>query len=538
MLFAGLWFGEKKPAMWSFLKPHVQVLQTLENGVEFESPTRGKFTCRAVLLCVTCDLPARCLVCNGMQYNGEHGCWKCLQSGLTVPAGAGYARAFPYQQGDPKGPARDKTNVFQHAKEATVQQLAGKSRYVVMGVKGPSWLSHLRYFDIVRGVAINYMHGVLLGVQKLLLKLWFKDTYVKCAFSIRKWVERVDVRLQNISPTLDVKRLPRTISGHIKYWKASELKSFLLYYGLPTLYGLLPDEYFEHYFCFVRATYLLLQGSIAETHLTMTEQLLDNFCGMFSRLYQLRFETLNLHQLLHLTDDVRDFGPLFTHSCFSFEDKNGFILKLIHGTQFIDKQIISAVSITQKLPELREKCFVPGSAAETLYNKLHSPSRPQRGEEILPGVYMIGKEYSKCLNNCEFQALEQFLGYAPFSAQVDAFNRIEFRSSYIYGLAYKRMTRRNCATIKYRIQDAFAFAQVNYFIRINSTSGVHHLAVVKALNCSNYNPLASSVSAVSHMDTILVIAISQICSNCLYVDIVDDPSKSYVCEIPNILEQD
>ena len=71
MLFAGLWFGEKKPAMWSFLKPHVQVLQTLENGVEFESPTRGKFTCRAVLLCVTCDLPARCLVCNGMQYNGN-----------------------------------------------------------------------------------------------------------------------------------------------------------------------------------------------------------------------------------------------------------------------------------------------------------------------------------------------------------------------------------------------------------------------------------------------------------------------------------
>ena len=301
---------------------------------------------------------------------------------------------------------------------------------------------------------------------------------------------------------------------------------------------MLPDEYFEHYFCFVRAKYLLLQDSIAETHLTMAEQLLDNFCGMFSRLYQLRFETLNLHQLLHLTDDVRDFGPLFTHSCFSFEDKNGFILKLIHGTQFIDKQIISAVSITQKLPELREKSFVPGSAAETLYNKLHSPSRPQRGEEILPGVYMIGKEYSKCLNDCEFQALEQFLGYAPFSAQVDAFNRIEFRSFYIYGLAYKRMTRRNCATIKYRIQDAFAFAQVNYFIRINSTSGVHHLAVVKALNCSNYNPLASSISAVSHMDTILVIAISQICSNCLYVDIVDKPSKSYVCEIPNILEQD
>lgn len=73
MLFAGLWFGEKKPAMWTFLRPHMNALKELETGVEFESPSRGQFVCKALLLACTCDLPTQCLVCNSMQYNGNTG---------------------------------------------------------------------------------------------------------------------------------------------------------------------------------------------------------------------------------------------------------------------------------------------------------------------------------------------------------------------------------------------------------------------------------------------------------------------------------
>ena len=120
------------------------------------------------------------------------------------------------------------------------------------------------------------------------------------------------------------------------------------------LYGLLPDNYFSHYTLFINAIFILLQESISEADLQEADRLLDCFCKSFSNLYQPLFYTLNVHQLLHLVDDVRDLGPLYTHSCFAFEDKNGFLLKLIHGTQFIDSQIISAVSITQKLPELHE----------------------------------------------------------------------------------------------------------------------------------------------------------------------------------------
>ena len=62
MLFAGMWFGDKKPAMWTFLKPFHELFSKLEQGVNFSVNGIGNVTCQGVLLGGTCDLPARCLV--------------------------------------------------------------------------------------------------------------------------------------------------------------------------------------------------------------------------------------------------------------------------------------------------------------------------------------------------------------------------------------------------------------------------------------------------------------------------------------------
>ena len=247
------------------------------------------------------------------------------------------------------------------------------------------------------------MHGVLLGGQKLLLTLWFSSKFSNQHFSISSKVDSIDFRLNQILPSSEIKRLPRSVADHLKYWKASELRSFLLYYGLPTLYGLLSDNYFAHYTLFVHAIYILLQDSISEADLQEADRLLDGFCKSFSTLYEERFYTLNVHQLLHLVDDVRDQGPLYTHSCFSFEDKNGFILKLIHGTQFIDNQILSAVALCQKLPELKGKCIPTGSEIDLLYQDLTRASKSKFRIEILPNACSRDKcnvsDMSKCHRN-------------------------------------------------------------------------------------------------------------------------------------------
>ena len=73
---------------------------------------------------------------------------------------------------------------------------------------------------------------------------------------------------------------------------------------------------------------------------------------MFSALYSKGKETINIHSLLHLADDVRNLGPLWTHSCFLFESYNGNLLKLFHRTQNVELQIVSAVAIMQSLPTI------------------------------------------------------------------------------------------------------------------------------------------------------------------------------------------
>ena len=41
-----------------------------------------------------------------------------------------------------------------------------------------------------------------------------------------------------------------------------------------------------------------------------------------------RHMTINIHNLLHLPDVVRNLGPLWSNSCFPFEAANGELLKI------------------------------------------------------------------------------------------------------------------------------------------------------------------------------------------------------------------
>lgn len=50
---------------------------------------------------------------------------------------------------------------------------------------------------------------------------------------------------------------------------------------------------------------------------------------------------INIHLLLHLPYYVRCFGPLWTHSAYSFEGQMQNFLQHSHATHGIEKQVIS-----------------------------------------------------------------------------------------------------------------------------------------------------------------------------------------------------
>ena len=113
-----------------------------------------------------------------MQFNGKHGCIKCLQTGEScTTAKGGYIWVYPFNNENPKRPLRDNESFKQ------LEQAYHENK-LVFRVKNPTWLHDLKYYDLVNGVATDYMHRVMLGVMKSLLKLWFASERKKERISV------------------------------------------------------------------------------------------------------------------------------------------------------------------------------------------------------------------------------------------------------------------------------------------------------------------------------------------------------------------
>lgn len=89
----------------------------------------------------------------------------------------------------------------------------------VQGVKGPSWLTTVPQFDLIKGMSFDYMHCVLLGICRLLLRLWLQSSHHEELWYIGTKVTLVDSRLCSIMPPSEIKRTPRSLGSTMKFWK-------------------------------------------------------------------------------------------------------------------------------------------------------------------------------------------------------------------------------------------------------------------------------------------------------------------------------
>ena len=133
-----------------------------------------------------------------------------------------------------------------------------------------------------------------------------------------KDVKRINELLAKITPPREIHRKPRPFSEKAK-WKATEWRTWILFYALPCLKDILPNEYFQLLSLFVRSISTLMKTSISEIDLRHCEEDLIAFVVRGQQLYGIRFMTFNVHSLLHLVDSVRMSGPLWATSAFVFE---------------------------------------------------------------------------------------------------------------------------------------------------------------------------------------------------------------------------
>jgi hypothetical protein len=239
----------------------------------------------------------------------------------------------------------------------------------------------------------------------------------------------------NLQPTLFVSRVPRTLN-ELNHWKSSEFRNFFLYWSIPSLQDVLSNEHFIHFCLLARSIFILSKEVITLQELETADTAL---------LLEKKYMTLNLHQLVHLTDCVRHTGPLSVNNCFIFEDFNGFIVKHIHGTQGIDSQLANIVSML-KVPPIMYDRFLKNSADEEiilLYHELSDSvlSRHTFNDEIEDGVRPIGNAFEITLTAEEAQKARKC---GIINLNVKQFLKINMykRGFYVYGTRYRRLQKK------------------------------------------------------------------------------------------------
>ena len=213
MILAGLWFGPSKPATNLFMQTFREDLKQLFKGVSFTHSNSDLVYVRGIVMCGTCDLVAKAQFLNMKQFNSYYGCPNCKQRGERLDNQHVYLFTNDLQM-------RTTEKSLKYAKEATE-----KSKDI-FGIKGPTELSKI-VFKFIETTSIDVMHCVYIGITKKLEWLWFNSENHEHPSSLTKFLNVINARILSISPPKNVPRFPRSIAD-FSYWKASELKLFLL----------------------------------------------------------------------------------------------------------------------------------------------------------------------------------------------------------------------------------------------------------------------------------------------------------------------
>ena len=391
IILAGFWIG-CKPPMKLLFDPILKSLGSLAtSGLKIAAPTT---TCTVFIQLVLAifDLPAKAAVLAAKQYNGKYGCSVCLHPGLRLPNNTRIYLPLQYRE-------RTHSEVVEKGKKAERKGIA------VNGIMGTSVLNTA--LDLVDAVPVDYMHTVLLGVVKMLLNKWFDSSHHRKPFYLGRHANDIDAKLLKQHPPSEFTRRPRSIKSHLKYWKASELRNWFLYYSLPLLVDHLPSLYWHHYALFVSALHILLGDTIAQSSIDIAHQMLCDFCLLIPELYGETMCTHNLLLLTHLTKFVRLWGPLWTHSTFGFKSKNGYLKKFFHGKNIIYQQLVFNSDAIVTLQFLRAQIFEHNPELSVMLNSGQMKTRSnmfyidQHCYRVGVSVLMLLSTDQKVAINCE-----------------------------------------------------------------------------------------------------------------------------------------
>lgn len=460
VILAGIWFGKHKPRPNLFLCSFRESLKKLYKGVIFITNLKEKIKVRGLIICGTCDLQAKSLFLNMKLYSGYYGCLKCKIRGERI----GNVQIYPF---DKNIDLRTTSETLKLAKQV-------KGETDILGVKGKSVLSEIVY-NYIETTTIDIMHCVHINVMKKLLSLWFDSEFHDKNFSLRQFLCDINKLLTSVCPIDHIPRIPRTLDDY-SYWKASELKAFLLVYSLPILKNYMPEIYFDHHVLLVYAITLLSSTSISKAMIKNASSALSEYVKRYEILYGKNNMTNNIHLLLHLPKAVEQFGPLWTTSCYSFENLNGILKNYVHSSNRPELQIHAAISIYLNLSNLKDKILVENNYVTQFCSSIETRCKNRRKLSLLRNnLFMVGARYKE--KNLE--TVKNIFGNIDVS-KFHFFKRLMKDNIYYETKFYSLKNKKNSSCVKYTRNSKIQIGSIQYFLQICRND-----CECKAAYCSN-----------------------------------------------------
>lgn len=311
----GIYHGYEKPKEANcFLQEFVDdAVDVITNGIIINCK-EYKVTIKSFI----CDAPAKSFITYTKGHTGYFSCTKCHIEGSYS----------------------DNRVCFPETKNLRLRTDSGfRLKLQADHHNGTSVIERIPNFDMVDGFPLDYMHLICLGVvKKLLMSLWCcGKPSTKIAF---RNVTNISDSLINFAKCmpLEFNRKPRSLI-EVKRWKATEFRQFLFYTGPVALRNQLnKDRYLNFITLHVAST--ILSNRKYNDSIDYAHSLLQYFVETFKILYGQENMSHNIHNLMHLSNDVRHHGALDDFSAFPFENFLQTILKSIRKSDKPLSQII------------------------------------------------------------------------------------------------------------------------------------------------------------------------------------------------------
>ena len=306
-----------------YLAPLVDELLKFWNGVNLPAtnnyPTGRNI--RMAVICCSNDIPAARKLCGHI--SALVGCHRCYKKANRNES----QRGFNFGGFDDMSEWFRMRDSNEHRQNAIIwkhqQTNDDRKRHVSRTHVRWSEMLRLPYYDPIRHLIVDPMHCLFLGIAHWIVKrLWIDSGKIN-----KHDLELMERRAKAIKIPADLGRVPHKIATGEGFsgFTADQWKSFILIYATPLMWDLLEDSDRKILSHFVRACVLLVSRIMDANALNEAHDRLLKVARLIEENYGKEMITPNIHLSLHIVECCRDYGPLYSFWCYSFERMNGIL---------------------------------------------------------------------------------------------------------------------------------------------------------------------------------------------------------------------